>query len=1034
MGSTKQKEQQLRQVNINTTVSAVSESLNTLSSGLVQIEDTAPGLQITSPVMKQVNALPVTIPSGVPSEDEVIEAHQEVGLKLSANSKKHPRRVKRAAEKRDLQRTFNSTRESVDQKIADLAAKEDTRMAAMNEEDRKQYILDKQADTFDSVNKLDLSVLMCDKTKGTTYEKLTKNYNTIKPVLSKIPEYARELEKRLSDTNLTPEKKMELVKCRARLATLLDIRAYYEVYERLITNKYYAMLPHEEMHGLSYKELRFRLSRLYSDTGKDHRELIDYYQNLIRLKELGLSDGASVKERESGYFADMAERAPLTDHRDPKEELKKMATAYERMQKYLAVQGAFLPEKKKNKYLAQMFGAFADDIEKFRTSYAPSSGSVHDLLVAYDESVAHPLETEDKIQDTLLQNKPEDESMLEKSNAPLRGVKLTADQLEGVKRIGSWILRHSLSSARQYPAFASNLLETTPEQQLLVFYLLENEKYESASAIDFFTALHNYVPDPANFKDKMKLDRLSRALRTSMTIYPELKRYAEISADLKDSDDAVLADQNKTAPVQRPLEDQRTALVEAISKRGVLLKMLYRNAGLHEDMPPDMAEDPVLRKKLFDEYTKLGSMISQLDSVNKKINDNKPQSVAYTSDKLRDDSEENQAEEESSTLEKTDTVVNTAINEYLVGYGVNTLGNVIDSVGGYASAMTETVAFGQTTGWLGGLTSILGLAGAVVTSAAIATDHTLSVADRTAQAISVTSDFLGATGDTVTAVGTLVNAFTVAPEASSELSWLGSSSDALWASTAVGDKIAMAGGAIGALAGAVKTTAETVQLGRAISSRHDVKRSRKTLAEKDQSTLTQDEKLLKRFLAHEDREITRKEVSSGVGMVVGAMAMASGVMLMTGFLTPIAGALGLASLVIDVGFGKFLNANRRHAHRRQTVDDMLGIDSLVEKTLADHPQKEQLKKMSKSDLKDRVRTEALAMMGFSSYHECFRHICTEYATMLYNKVFVDVPADEKEKAMYLDAMKSLGMKIKHPRVQGDPGKPSIDAMITKMMG
>jgi hypothetical protein len=73
------------------------------------------------------------------------------------------------------------------------------------------------------------------------------------------------------------------------------------------------------------------------------------------------------------------------------------------------------------------------------------------------------------------------------------------------------------------------------------------------------------------------------------------------------------------------------------------------------------------------------------------------------------------------------------------------------------------------------------------------------------------------------------------------------------------------------------------------------------------------------------------------------------------------------------------------------------------------------------------------MMGFSSYKECYRHICTEYATLLYNKVFVENLTDEKEKNMYLDAMKSLGLKIRKPTVQGDEPKPSIEAMVTKMM-
>ena len=72
------------------------------------------------------------------------------------------------------------------------------------------------------------------------------------------------------------------------------------------------------------------------------------------------------------------------------------------------------------------------------------------------------------------------------------------------------------------------------------------------------------------------------------------------------------------------------------------------------------------------------------------------------------------------------------------------------------------------------------------------------------------------------------------------------------------------------------------------------------------------------------------------------------------------------------------------------------------------------------------------MMGFSSYHECFRHLCQGYAATLYNKVFVENP-QPADRAMYLDAMKSLGLKVKEPATQGDEPQPSINAIITKMM-
>ena len=54
------------------------------------------------------------------------------------------------------------------------------------------------------------------------------------------------------------------------------------------------------------------------------------------------------------------------------------------------------------------------------------------------------------------------------------------------------------------------------------------------------------------------------------------------------------------------------------------------------------------------------------------------------------------------------------------------------------------------------------------------------------------------------------------------------------------------------------------------------------------------------------------------------------------------------------------------------------------------------------------------------------------AQTMYEKVFLEDPRPA-DRDMYLNAMKSLGLKIKEPNVQGDEPKPTIDAMVSKMM-
>jgi hypothetical protein len=1040
MGGTKQKERVLRQVNVDTQeVSALSESLNTISSGLMQTEDVVTGMTITSPVMKKVNELPVNIPAAAPTEQEVIDAHDEVGLKLSANSKKHPKRVQRAAEKRTLQRNFVAKRTQVTDQLEQLRQQESDSLSHMDEHDREEHQKAKREKIFKHLKKLDLKKLMYDKSGDTGYEKLAKHYKVIKTILLEIPDFEQELANKKGVENPSPEQLKEIEEAEARLKTLYDLRAHFDVYEKLTLNKYYAMLPHEEMEKLSYKELRMRLDKLYKEPVRK-QELIDYYQNLIRLKEIGLEDGKSVEAREKEYLSDIRESKVKADDRDPKEEMDKMAAAYKRMTAYLEKESLFMPEATRTMYMAKLFDTFQLDIDKFRGNIGTAKGDIADMLAKYDEYRTKPKVTADPmhalVKGGLDEKMPNKEDTLEKSDEPADGIVLGEVQKEGVRLIGAWVMRHSLSSTRKYTPFAFNLLQAPPEQQLLVYYLIENEKQDSAMGIDFFTALHNYQPDLSNFKKKFKLDNISRALRASMGIYGQMKAYGALTEAIRESDSRIEQDKDPNAPDPRPMEEKRATLVQAISQRGVLLKMLYRNAGLHEDMPPDMAEDPMLRKKLFDEYGKMGQLIKDLDQVNKAINDGNTGNVDYVSDKLREGSDD-LAEDGSTSALDVASRVNEITNDYVVGYGLGLLKNTAGSIGGYAAKMTETAGFAHYSGWTGGLTSLLGLAGAIVTATSIGVEKTISVADRTAQALSVSGDFIGVAGDMLSSAGVLTNVFTNGVEASTEsLKWLGNASDALWNSTQLGDKLALAGGAVGVIAGTAKFAAEAVHFGRAVSSRHDLKRSSKTLDEKDQDHLTEDEKILQRFLKHENREVTRKEISAGVGMVTGAINIAAGALAMTGFLAPIAGVLGLVSLAVDIGFGKIMNAALRHSNRKKAVDDMLNTDALVEKVKNEHPNKDEIKaKMKDKDLKEKVRTEALAMLGFSSYHECYRHVCTQYATMLYDKVFVNPPAAQKDKDMYLDAMKSLGMKmvLPGPGVQADSYKPTVEAMIAKMM-
>ena len=157
---------------------------------------------------------------------------------------------------------------------------------------------------------------------------------------------------------------------------------------------------------------------------------------------------------------------------------------------------------------------------------------------------------------------------------------------------------------------------------------------------------------------------------------------------------------------------------------------------------------------------------------------------------------------------------------------------------------------------------------------------------------------------------------------------------------------------------------------------------------------------------------------------------------MTGYLAPIGAIVGVGALITNVVM-KIYDHKARKANMLTAVDELIKTDALTDQVLnaQGHLAYAKLHDMKRDKVKELVRKEALAMMGFTSYEQCYRHICIQYATLLYSKVFTENPAPQ-DIDMYKDAMRSLGMKMNDRAAvqRGEKAVPSIEAMVTKMMG
>ena len=168
-------------------------------------------------------------------------------------------------------------------------------------------------------------------------------------------------------------------------------------------------------------------------------------------------------------------------------------------------------------------------------------------------------------------------------------------------------------------------------------------------------------------------------------------------------------------------------------------------------------------------------------------------------------------------------------------------------------------------------------------------------------------------------------------------------------------------------------------------------------------------------------------VSGGVSIATGALMLAG-----TAFLPVLA-------IVAFVGIGLTItklamNCSAKKRNRQEAVDDFLHVDEKFQKILE---KKKALaapgKKINEKKLREAIRKEALAKLGYTSYMDCYRFIVAQAAELLYNKNFVNVPADETEKQMYRAALDSVGLKQSKKKVQGEAQHPTAAEIYKKLL-
>jgi molybdenum cofactor biosynthesis enzyme len=456
--------------------------------------------------------------------------------------------------------------------------------------------------------------------------------------------------------------------------------------------------------------------------------------------------------------------------------------------------------------------------------------------------------------------------------------------------------------------------------------------------------------------------------------------------------------------------------LEAISYHFGMLEHLYRNAGLHPDMEPDMVPDEKLRQRMYEEYAKIAQFATKLEEVAGK-------------DPAFNEAQPNHVKEGNtdSYKEKKKTDIVGGIKEGVET--VQTINSYPSQVLGTAKKIKKATENKKLEEFLNkkavGFTGVsLSVISAVCTGLLTAYNmyklwnkEGLTSADKFAQ----WTGHFGKAGSSLVSTGnTITGILTTTGKVSEKAAGMTKATTAL----SVG----------GIVFSTVGTVVAGIQLGRAVSCGNDVERAQKELNKKNKNARSMEEKKLARFLKHQELDIMRQKGSKSVTFVNSCIGLFGGIASLTGVLLPVAIVAGVTAFTANEMWSKFGDKEIRNSIILRAVDDQLGIGNLVNKIRRNHPNKDKLKRMDNEKLKNMVRDEALAGFGYTSYKKYFKQVCTEFAKLLYSKVFEE-NLTVNEKQMYKDALESLGMKIKEPAVGSrEKPYPTISAIVTKLMG
>ncbi len=761
---------------------------------------------------------------------------------------------------------------------------------------------------------------------------------------------------------------------------------YLTVRYNLMKNKYYALLPVEEMRKMDRLTL---LSRLRAEYGKEQRDpdLIRFYEDLVRLRIHEDSQDESKKDRPNPG------NPPVSMPEDERIHNQKAYNA-----NLLRINKLHISDEEKESRRINM-----------RKVMEPGNG---DSL--WDENVRN---------------------------------RISPAQQEGIRSILAWMYRNCNKSSESKEALVYKLTKARPEQLLLTFYIIENKMQYAPNPECFYKAMTGYIPDLDTFKDRMIATRAKFWKRVgpdssdSSIYWSKLGMAARfaLNCDLV-TDYCVFtaeSDRLQTEIADPANADRRLDLIkDLLIQKGNLLLTLYRAGGLAPDMPADLIEEPSLRAKVETTIREFTQGLTQLGEFDRMTGGRKYDSGA------RKKKPSEKGIEDPSVVKSAGAVIDDTKNVIANSLTLTTLA---DFMGKKVTTVTGADTFKLSTGGVGTVCSFVGLISSIISAFRLGRGANLTLADHASQGLMVGSGIVGsATGAGVGSANILdkaklINLGRTQPDPT--LPWYGSTKV-----KSFGESFATAGGKIDFISGGVSVVTGTaiavsgfIDIRRGVSSRKDVGNAREAMKREADANVVLTPKQqaeraqLKRLLNHQDRAISDQEFSGTIKMIGGALTAVGGALTMTGILAPIGGILSLTGSIINIGLGMLYARHRRSLTQRQAVDDGIRLEEAVTLVQNTYPGMQGINKKEREKLKNEVRMEALGELGYATYKEAYSEISKQNAALLYEKVFT-LPENTEEYRMYFETMKSLGLKIKKADNGQKTNIPTVSMIYSKLMG